>query len=116
MTGSDYNFSFHFDYIDFEGITRSISFSDTKERYSYSPPHWEYFSARSKGWHEIKILIHNNSIDLYFDGVLLIQNHSKIERLVDVKWSSAMISPNQKNPLALGWIDNVKFTRKNWKK
>lgn len=116
-TGSDFNFHPKIYFLDFEGVTRHIGFSDSKDRYSYSPmkgSSWEskYFSTRKDGWHEIKYYIHNNTINIYFDGELLVEDHSEIENITEFNWFSAMITPNQH---ALSWIDNVIFIRKTKK-
>lgn len=114
-TKSDYNFHPKIIYLDSKGIHRGIRIADSGDRYTYSPrkgSSWEskYFSNRKVGWHEIKYYIHNNTIDTYFDGELIVENHSEVERITELHWHSAMITPTQH---AVSWIDNVHFIRKN---
>lgn len=101
-------------YVDHKGVTRSVLFSETREKYSYSPKQgssWAYdsFAPRKKGWHQIRFVVRNNSIDLYFDGKLIAESYQDVDKMVCFHWASNIISPEQ---YALAWLDNVTFTRK----
>lgn len=112
VTDSGYNFHPELNYKEPGGMTASLSIHDTgRGKYSFQKPDgygWNYFGQRTAGWHEIKFLIQNNTLDLYFDGTLVSRGHGEVGELLRLSWSSNIIAPGQ---FAMSWIDSVRVTR-----
>ncbi len=93
-------------YYEKSGYQGSVSLSANSYKYSFSEKIlWKTFEVRSKGWHELKLAVENNKMDIYFDSLLVGKDiRSKVDKIGKYEWSSNIVSPDKP---AFSWIDNV---------